>query len=113
MDLLSILQLLAALATVATGLLALIKPSAAYSFTGLKPEGVRGVSEFRSIFGGLFIALGLAPLFLGDVAYLMLGIAYLGIAAARALSIIIDKSYARSNLLSLLIEIVFGVILVI
>jgi hypothetical protein len=113
MNLLSVLQIIAALATVATGLLALIKPSAAYGFTGLTPNGVRGVSEFRAIFGGLFIALGLAPLFLGEVAFLMLGIAYLGIAAARAISIVFDKSYARSNILSLLVEIVFGIILVI
>jgi hypothetical protein len=78
----------------------------------LNPNGVRGVSEFRSIFGGLFIALGLAPLFLGEVAFTMLGIAYLGIAVARAFSIVFDKSYARSNLISLLIEIVFGFLLV-
>lgn len=112
-DILSILQIIAALATAATGLLALVKPSAAYGFTGLNAPGVRGISEFRSIFGGLFIGLGLAPFFLGATAYTMLGICYLAIAVARAFSIVFDKSYAQSNWISLGIEIVFGLILVI
>ena len=43
----------------------------------------------------------------------MLGIGYLAIAAARAVSIAFDKSYAQSNLISLGIEIVLGIILVI
>ncbi len=112
MDILMILKIIAALATIATGLLALVKPSAAYGFTGLTAEGVRGLSEFRSIFGGLFIGLGASPLFLGEIAYQMLGFGYLAIAAARAFSIVFDKSYARSNLISLGVEIVLGVILI-
>ena len=112
MDFLMVLKVIAALATAATGLLALVKPDAAYGFIGLNASGVRGVSEIRAIFGGLFIALGLAPLGLGPAAYLMLGIAYLAIAAARLFSIFFDKSYARSNIISLIIEIVLGVILV-
>lgn len=113
MNLLMILKIIAALLTAATGLLALIKPDATYGFIGLNANGVRGVSEIRSIFGGLFIALGLVPLFLGPVAYQMLGITYLAIAAARAFSIVFDKSYAQSNLISLVIEILLGAILVI
>ena len=108
-----ILQIIAALATAATGLLAFIKPAAAYGFIGLNANGVRGVSEIRAIFGGLFIGLGIAPLFLGPSAYFMLGIGYLAIAVARTFSIVFDRSYARSNIISLAIEIVLGVILVI
>jgi uncharacterized membrane protein len=67
----------------------------------------------RSIFGGLFIGLGLAPFFLGAAAYQMLGVAYLAIAVARAFSIVFDKSYESSNIISLVVEIVFGGILVI
>ena len=112
MDVLMVLKVIAAVATIATGLLALVKPAATYGFIGLNANGVRGVSEIRAIFGGLFIALGAAPLFLGLVAYQMLGIGYLAIAAARAFSIVFDKSYAQSNLISLGIEIVLGIILV-
>ncbi len=113
MNLLMVLKTIAALLTGATGLLALIKPDATYGFIGLNANGVRGVSEIRSIFGGMFIALGIVPLFLGSVAYQMLGITYLAIAAARAFSIVFDKSYAQSNLISLVIEIVLGGILII
>ena len=113
MDFIQILQVIAALATVATGLLGLVKPGATYAFIGLTAQGPRGVSEIRSIFGGLFIGLGAAPLFLGETAYLMLGISYLAIAATRAFSIVFDKSTAQSNLISLGIEIVLGIILII
>ncbi len=108
-----VLKIGAALATAATGLLALVKPSAAYGFTGLNAAGVRGVSEIRAVFGGLFIGLGIAPFFFGAAAYTMLGIGYLAIAAARAFSIVFDKSYAQSNWISLGIEIILGLILII
>lgn len=112
MNLGMILKIIAALATVATGVLAFVKPAATYGFIGLNATGVRGVSEIRAIFGGLFIGLGLAPLFLGATAYQMLGIGYLAIAVARTFSIVFDKSYAQSNLISLVIEIVLGAILI-
>jgi hypothetical protein len=112
MDLWMILKIIAALATAVTGLFAFLKPGAVYGFIGLNANGVRGVSEIRSIFGGLFIGLGVAPLFLGTAAYEMLGISYLAIAAARLFSIFFDKSYAQSNLISLAIEIVLGIILI-
>ena len=113
MNILLVLKIIAALATAATGLLALVRPSAAYGFTGLNAAGPRGLSEIRAIFGGLFIGLGLAPFILGVTAYTMLGIGYLAIAAARTFSIVFDKSYAQSNWISLSIEIVLGAILVI
>jgi hypothetical protein len=112
MNILQILKIVMALATALTGLLALAKPDAVYGFTGLTAAGPRGVSEIRAVFGGLFIALGLVPLFLGQPAYRMLGYGYLAIAAARTFSILFDKSYASSNLISLAIEIVAGLILV-
>ena len=111
MDILLVLKMIAALATAATGLLAFVKPDAVYGFTGLTVSGARGVSEVRAIFGGLFIALGLAPILLGQ--YRVLGYSYLAIAVTRAISIILDKSYAQSNWISLAIEVVFGVILAI
>ena len=112
MNILMVLKIVAALATAATGLLALVKPTAIYSFTGLKVDDARGISDIRAIFGGLFICLGVAPLFLGGVAYSMLGISYLAIAGARAFSVVFDKSHERSNLISLGVEIVLGLILV-
>ena len=70
-----------------------------HGFTGLKEIGPRGISEIRAI--------------LGVLAFTVLGIGYLAIAVVRAFSILFDKSYDRSNWISLAIEIVFGIILVI
>ena len=112
LDFLSILQYIAAAGTAVTGLLALFRPLSAVGFTGLSPVGGRGVTELRSIFGGLFIALGVAPFFLGQPAFVMLGIGYLAIAAVRLVSIFLDKSPVSSNWISLAVEIIFGLILV-
>lgn len=107
------LQILAALGTIATGLISLIKPRSVTGFTGLSPEGGRGVTEIRAILGGVFVALGTVPLVTGaSEAYQMLGITYLVIAAVRAVSMYLDDSAVQSNLVSLVVEIVFGVILV-
>lgn len=111
MKILEILQIIAALGTVITGLLALIKPTAIRGFTGLLAEGPRGISEVRAIFGGLFIALGIAPFIFGGVAYQVLGLGYLAIALVRLVSIFLDKSRDSSNWISLVIEIAFGIIL--
>jgi hypothetical protein len=113
MDFLRILQITAALATIATGLLALLRPTSICGFTGLIADGPRGVTEIRVVLGGIFIALGLSPLLLGSAdAYRMLGIMYSAAAAVRAVSILVDRSATRSNLISLVVEVVFGVLLV-
>ena len=109
-----VLKIIAAIGTIATGLLALIKPEGIYGFTGLRADGARGITEIRAIFGGLFIALGGVALFYRTPqVYAMLGIMYLVIALVRGVSMFLDKSVESSNIISLVVEIVFGIILVI
>jgi hypothetical protein len=111
--LIQILQIIAAIATILTGLFSLVKPTAITGFTGLRPEGGRGITEIRAILGGVFIAIGAAPLILNSPAvYLTLGITYLVIALVRGVSMFLDKSVVSSNVVSLAVEIVFGIILV-
>ena len=113
MSILHALKVLGALLTIVTGLVSLFFPQAVTGFTGLLPQGGRGVTEIRSVLGGLFIALGAAPLLLNQpAAYQMLGLAYLAIGVVRLVSMIIDKSIVSSNIISLAFEFVFGVILV-
>ena len=108
-----ILQILAAAATVATGLYSLLAPMKVRSFTGLELPGGRGVTEVRAILGGFFIALGAAPIIFGSPdMYLMLGIAYLVVAAVRFASMFIDKSLVQSNYISVATEVLLGIILV-
>ena len=79
----------------------------------ISPEGGRGITEIRAVLGGFFIALGAAPLLLNSpVAYTMLGIAYLGVGLVRGVSIFLDKSSVQSNWISFVVEIIFGIILV-
>jgi hypothetical protein len=78
---------------------------------GWLPKGAWPLGD-SLYFRGLFIALGIAPFFLGDIASQMLGFGYLAIAVVRLVSIFIDHSTAQSNLISLAIEILFGLILI-
>jgi len=106
------IQIIIAVLTILLGAFVIIRPTAVYNFTGLSVNGVRGITEIRVIFGGLFVALGAAPLILNSpAAYKMLGIAYIGIAATRIGSMVSDPCFERSNLISLLSEIIPGVIL--
>ena len=113
MTILQVLRIIAAAGTIVTGLISLIRPRSVTGFTGLSPTGPRGVTEIRAVLGGLFVALGAAPLLLNaPAAYQMLGIAYLAVAVVRAASMFLDRSVERSNVISLVVEIAFGVILV-
>ena len=108
----SIVKIIICILTAVTGVFSLLLPNSTISFTGLQPLGGRGISEIRAVLGGLFIALGIAPLvFRGDT-FKMLGWAYLGIALVRLVSIFFDNSSVPSNWISLAVEIVFGLILI-
>jgi hypothetical protein len=111
---LQILKIIGCIGTIGTGLLAALRPSAVPGFTGLEVTGPRGITEIRSIFGGLFIGVGAFPLIVGAPAtYQMLGVMYLVIGAARLVSMLVDGSLSESsNIISLAVEIVFGVVLV-
>ena len=108
-----ILQIIAAIGTMVTGLVSLFWPRSVRGFTGLSAEDGRGITEIRSILGGVFVALGAAPLILNAAAaYQTLGITYLVVGVIRAVSMFVDKSVVQSNVISLVVEIAFGIMLV-
>jgi hypothetical protein len=110
---LQILHIVAAVGTVVTGLVSLIRPRAIEGFTGLRPSGPRGITEIRAVLGAFFIGLGGAALYLRDpAAYQMLGITYLCVAVVRTVSMFVDKSVVSSNIISIAAEVAFGVVLV-
>jgi hypothetical protein len=109
----AILQIVVAGLTIITGLVSLIRPRAIKSFTGLDVTGSRGVTEIRAVLGGAFIGLGAAPLLLNTPqSFQMLGITYLVIGVVRAVTMFVDRSVMLSNIISLAVEIIFGVLLV-
>jgi len=111
MNILDIFKIIIAVLTIVTGLYSLVKPKSIKGFTGLIADGPRGITEIRSVMGGVFIALGVLPFF-ESCAYLALGVTYLVIGAIRLVSMLVDKSVERSNLISLAVEVVFGIVLV-
>ena len=114
MDILLIVKILCAVVTAGVGVISLVAPRSIKGFTGLEATGPRGITEIRAVLGALFIGIGLAPFLLGNApaAYQALGIMYLAIGFVRAISMVVDKSIMQSNTISLIVEIIFGVILV-
>lgn len=107
------LQYLGCILTALVGVYALAAPQKTVGFTGLAPQGGRGITEIRVVLGVFFIVLGLFPILAANaVAFQMLGYAYLFVGIVRAISIFIDKSGTSSNWYSVAFELVFGVILI-
>ena len=113
MSILKIFQWIAVVGTFATGVYSVVLPKSIEGFTGLQPVGGRGVTEIRAILGGVFIGLALAAYFLDhSVSFPMLGITYLVIAVIRTVSMFLDGSVVSSNLISIAVEMIFGILLI-
>jgi hypothetical protein len=113
MNLIQILKILAVVVTLLTGLYSLIQPKKIKGFTGLEASSPRATTEIRAVMGGTFVGLGIAALiFPIHEVYLVLGITYAAIAAIRSVSMVVDKSMEKSNLISLGTEVLLVVILV-
>jgi len=113
---LTILKIIAAVATILVGAVSVINPTGVSGFTGLDVAGnARGTTEVRAILGAFFVGLGLAPLIWNaqsESMYLMLGFTYLVVAAVRTVSMFVDGSVVQSNIISVVSEVILGVILV-
>lgn len=107
-----ILKYIVAIGTILTGVVSVFWPMKVLGFTGLDVSGGRGVTEIRAIVGAVFIGLGAAVLYLNHpAAYQTLGITYLVVAIVRGISMFVDDSLVSSNVTSVVVEVIFGVIL--
>jgi hypothetical protein len=92
------LNIFGAVITTGMGLLGLFFPAKASSITGLQAVTVAGRAEFRGTLGVTFILMGLAPLLTKDAhAYLVVGLAWLGAALGRLVSMTLDDGNDRQN----------------
>ncbi len=109
------LAYVAAALTLLLGLFALLNPLVMVRILGLEIVEPRGLSEIRSSYGALFLVLGGVMLWAisnrpKTLAYLRFaGFLWLGIAAGRLASILIDGAYIPLNLLYLLLELLIAV----
>ena len=101
-----------ALITFVLGLVALVYPNIIAKFVSVKPIGLTGVSEVRATYGGFFVALGwLCLYFQSSIVFLVVGVAWLGAALVRGLSVLLDRNYATKNLAGILFELSIGTLL--
>lgn len=103
-----------ALVTFGLGVFGLFWPWGVASFVGIIPEGERGVSEIRATYGGLFVALGLVAMIAQspDI-FRALGVAWIGVAAARSFSVVRDNSRSGANLGAVVMEATIGLLLLV
>ncbi|SFR04841.1 DUF4345 family protein [Poseidonocella sedimentorum] len=109
-----LLNIAAALITIALGAIGWLSPRTAASALDLQPAGsTMGLSELRASAGGLFVALGLGAILIGaPLAYLMLGLAYAGAALGRATSLVIDRPPLAKALFYFAVEAVLALWLI-
>jgi len=101
-----------ALVTMGLGLLGLVAPARASAFTSLAPVGLVGRSEIRATYGGFFLGLGAVCLATrAPEAFLAAGVAWLGAAAGRLVSVAVDASRSPKNLGGVAFEAAIGLAL--
>lgn len=90
---LDLIDPLIALVTIAFGLFGLVAPRYTADVLDMQPtDSTMGLSEIRASAGGLFVAMGGVCLLTGAaLAYAMLGVAYAGASAGRAISMLVDR----------------------
>lgn len=88
----NMLATVGAVITIGFGLFGALWPNRTASFVGLSASSGLGVSEIRATYGGLFMALGAACLYLQSTdAYFVAGAAWCGAAAIRLPSLFLDN----------------------
>ncbi|MBI4854858.1 MAG: DUF4345 family protein [Acidobacteria bacterium] len=98
MEVTKYLPILGALITTALGIMGLVLPNRAAKFISLEPQGLIGWSEIRATYGGFFLLLGLSCLYLQmDIVYFVVGLAWVGAAIGRTISVVFDKSTSAKN----------------
>jgi hypothetical protein len=79
---------------------------------GINPDGPLGVSELRATYGGFFLFLGAGCLFTqSEAAFQVAGTAWCGAALARLMSVVIDKSRSRENIVGFFVEAIIGLMM--
>ena len=113
MTFIQILKIFAVVVTLLTGLYSLLQPKKIKGFTGLEASSPRAITEIRAVMGGTFVGLGIAALlFPINELYYTLAITYAAIGLIRGISMVVDHSVERSNVISLATEVVLVILLV-
>lgn len=105
-------NLFAALFTALFGVWAFFKPNAAAKLVGLQPKGKRGLSDIRSIYGGVNFGLGAFAMWCQSIeVFQMLAAAYFAAAVCRTISLAMDSAFSKVGIRFILSEILLGICL--
>lgn len=105
MDWIQLAHYAGALINVALGLAALLFPRRVADRLGLYLKGKLGLGEVRATYGGLFLGLGVFSLIQGNpLLFRMLGFGWLLVGLGRMLSMVIDRSMTRDNVVAFTVE---------
>ncbi|MFT4569711.1 MAG: hypothetical protein ACI8TX_001580 [Hyphomicrobiaceae bacterium] len=103
------LNTIAAMISIALGLLGLFAPYFVAELVGIVADDPRGVSEVRATYGGMFIGFGVAALIAQDrAAFVTLGCGWLGAAVARVFAMYRDQAMSGANAGAVIMEAVIG-----
>jgi hypothetical protein len=100
---------LGACATFALGALGFFAPARVATEVGIAALGVDGRAEVRATYGGLFFAVGgLCMLAQDATVFAVAGVAWMGAACGRALSMLWDRAAGPRGVAGLAVEGVIG-----
>lgn len=103
---------LGALLTLFLGCLGLLFPKQISRVLGISPLSTLGVSELRATYGGFFLCLGAGCLATqSEKVFLVAGCGWCGAAIARLLSVAIDNSRSRENIVGFCVEATIGLLM--
>jgi len=111
MNLISLFHIYAVVITLKNGLFSTLKIRSNYKIK-VDPANSRAKTEIRSIWGGVYLGLGIAGLiFPFPEVYKMIGIMYIVSNLTRGISLCLTKSIDRSGLQSMSYEMILAVFL--
>ncbi|MBI5504961.1 MAG: DUF4345 family protein [Deltaproteobacteria bacterium] len=114
MDLPVSVNTLGGLITLGLGVLGLFWPMKVAGMVSIQPDGLRGLSEIRATYGGVFFAIGLFAVMWQDPnVFRALGFGWFGAAAGRMFSIVRDESGSGANYGAVAMEALVGLLLVV
>lgn len=114
MDWIQLAHYLGALLNVVLGLAALVFPRRVADRLGLYLKGKLGLAEVRATFGGLFLGLGAFCLIQGHpLLFRMLGFGWLLVGTGRLVSMVIDESMTRDNVVAFSVEMLIAWLLLV
>jgi hypothetical protein len=99
--------------SVVGGGIGLFRPDKIASILGFDRPGLLCLVEVRGLFGGMLTALGVSCIVLRNPhAYLVAGLAYVGLAFAKVVAIVIDKPAPGKVVPGLLVDASVGLLLI-